>query len=348
VAWLDELDGWIVTSRNLCVDVLTDAGTFTVDDDRFSTRRVVGPSMLSLDGSEHSRHRTAFGAAFRVRAVRESLETWVIDLTSSLVEEIAPLGEADLREALALPLATEVMRRILGLDVSAEVLSQWNVSITSAIDEVTSGNPVPEHGLESFDQLRDAVAKSSEQATMLADARDHGLEIDEIAANVAVLLIGGIVTADGAVSILFRHLLDRPDLLAALSQNPALIPKAVDESLRLEPAAAFVDRYATRDVDLGGAQIADGDLVRVSITAANRDPSVFAEPDVFDVHRPNPGEHLAFARGPHACLGIHVARLEAAVALQTALERLTVERCLRQLLWDQRRRRQVDPSQRSA
>lgn len=304
------------------MEVLTDAEAFTVDDERFSTRRVVGPSMLSLDGPEHSRHRSAFGEAFRARAVKESLEDWVADLVPSLVGAIAPTGEADLRKTLALPLATEVMRRILGLNVSAEQLSRWNASITSAIDEVTAGGPVPGHGVESFDQLRRAVAQSAEQATLLADARATGLEIDEVAANVAVLLIGGIVTSDGAVSILFRHLLDRPAILRDLYENLDLIPRAVDESLRLEPAAAFVDRYATRDVVLGGAHVADGDLVRVSISAANRDPDVFDRPDCFDLHRPNPGEHLAFARGPHACLGIHVAKLEARVALRVVLERL--------------------------
>lgn len=322
VAWLDELGGWIVTNRKLCVAVLIDAEAFTVDDERFSTRRVVGPSMLSLDGPEHSRHRSAFGAAFRARAVRESLETWTTDLVSSLVAEIAPAEKADLRETIALPLATEVMRHILGLEVSAEQLTRWNASITSAIDEVTAGGPVPAHGMKSFDQLRHAVADSAEQASLLADARDSGLDIDEVAANVAVLLIGGIVTADGAVSILFRHLLDRPGILEALSESHDLIPNAVDESLRLEPAAAFVDRYATRDVDLGGARIAGGDLVRVSISAANRDPAVFDQPDVFNFHRPNLGEHLAFARGPHACLGIHVAKLGARLALEAVLETL--------------------------
>jgi cytochrome P450 len=322
VEWIDELGGWIVTSRALCVDVLTRAEVFTVDDERFSTRRVVGPSMLSLDGSEHSRHRGAFGGAFRARAVRESLEAWTTGLAASLVDEIAPAGQADLRERIALPLATEVMRRILGLDVSSEELSRWNVSITAAIDEVTAGGSVPDYGIEAFGELRDAVADSAGGASLLADAGDRGLDIDEVAANVAVLLIGGIVTADGAISILFRHLLDRPRILGALAESPDLIPKAVEESLRLEPAAAFVDRYAKGDVDLGGAHIAGGDLVRVSIAAANRDPVVFEQPDVFDVHRPNLGEHLAFVRGPHACLGIHVAKLEARVALEAVLESL--------------------------
>ena len=80
--------------------------------------------------------------------------------------------------------------------------------------------------------------------------------------------------------------------------------------MRLEPAAAVVDRYATRDVELGGAPIRRGDLVTVSIAGANRDPAVFTDPDRFDVRRDNARLNVAFAQGPHFCLGMHLARIE--------------------------------------
>jgi cytochrome P450 len=118
------------------------------------------------------------------------------------------------------------------------------------------------------------------------------------------------------------HLLERPNQLALVRRQPALVAAAIEESLRFEPAAAVVDRYATTDVGLGGARIARGDLVRVSITAANRDPDVFAEPDRFDLHRAGARSHLAFAQGPHVCVGIHLARLEARVGIRCLLERL--------------------------
>jgi cytochrome P450 len=108
--------------------------------------------------------------------------------------------------------------------------------------------------------------------------------------------------------------------LAALRADRTLIPAAVEESLRLEPAAAVVDRYATRDVELGGASIRAGDLVTASITGANRDPAVFADPDRFDLARANVRQQLAFARGPHVCIGLDLARLEAATALDALLD----------------------------
>jgi cytochrome P450 len=104
--------------------------------------------------------------------------------------------------------------------------------------------------------------------------------------------------------------------------DPGLVPNAIEESLRLEPAAATVDRYATKDTTFGGARIAQGDLVTISIAAANRDPAAFPSPDTFDPARANAKQHLAFAGGPHVCIGMHLARLEAHTAIARTLDRL--------------------------
>jgi cytochrome P450 len=114
-------------------------------------------------------------------------------------------------------------------------------------------------------------------------------------------------------------LLDDPDLRRRLETDQTLVPRFVEETLRLEPSAAVVDRYATRDVLIAGAAIRRGDLVRVSLSAANRDPDVFPGPDELDPTRANLRQSLTFARGPHACLGIHLARLEARVAVDAVL-----------------------------
>lgn len=324
VAWLDDLGGWMVTSHALCVEVLTDSANFTVDDERFSTRRVVGPSMLSLDGLEHKRHRSAFAPAFRSKPVRGRLENFISESAASLVEGIAAKGSADLRASVTGPLATLVMRSLLGLDaIDLDQLSGWNRSITAAIDEVTADKPVPDRGQAAFDRLRRAVAaRLGSEGLMNEAAHRGGLTLDEIAANAAVLLIGGVVTSDGTMSIALRHLLDRQDIMQALITDPSLIPRAVDESMRLEPAAAFVDRYATGERRLGTVRVAAGDLVRVSISAANRDPEVFGDPDRFDLARHDAADHLSFARGPHACLGFAVARLETRICLEAILTRL--------------------------
>jgi len=120
---------------------------------------------------------------------------------------------------------------------------------------------------------------------------------------------------------LLLHVLGDPGVRSAVAADPARAEAAVEESLRLEPAAAVVDRYATADVTVAGATVTAGDLVVVSIAGANRDPAEFPDPDRFDLDRPNARRHLAFAAGPHVCIGMDLARLEAITALTTLLAR---------------------------
>ena len=138
--------------------------------------------------------------------------------------------------------------------------------------------------------------------------------------NAAVLLFGGIETTEGMICNAIWHLLRHPDQLALVRADPRLLDAAVEESLRLEPAAAMVDRFATGDVTLAGARIRDGDQVSVSLAAAGRDPAAWADPDRFDVRRRGSRPSLAFAHGPHFCPGAQLARLETVVAIRLLLD----------------------------
>ena len=139
---------------------------------------------------------------------------------------------------------------------------------------------------------------------MLADAARFGdLTTAEVVSDAAVVMFGGIDTTDGMIANAVLHLLSDPGQLELVRVDPRLVAAAIEESLRLEPAAALVDRYATRDVIIGEARVRAGDRVSVSLAAANRDPEVFRDPDRFDIFRANAGRHLAFAYGPHFCIG---------------------------------------------
>jgi cytochrome P450 len=159
------------------------------------------------------------------------------------------------------------------------------------------------------------------QAAMSDGERDPG----EVVSNAAVIMFGGIETTEGTLLNAIWYLLREPELFAAVVNDPGLVPAAVEESLRIEPAAAVVDRYATRDVELAGSAIPGGSQVTVSLAGANRDPAVFADPDRFEIHRPQRRQHLTFAAGPHVCVGMDLARLEvvtAVTALATRFPRL--------------------------
>jgi cytochrome P450 len=311
VSWVPVLDGWLVTSYALAQQVMRDAATFTVDDPRFSTATVLGPSMLSLDGPEHTRHRDPFVPPFRPAPVRDRFAGLVERSVARLLDALVPAGGAELRADFAGPLAVEVMSEALGLDgVDAPAVRSWYAALVESVSEVTAGRSPKPAGAEAFRALRERV-----------DLHVDGLTADEVVANAAVLMFGGIDTTESMIANLVLHLFERPAVLAEVRADRSLLPGAIEESLRLEPAASVVDRYASRDVTLDSAYIAQGDLVRVSLAGANRDPSVFPDPDAFDLRRPNAKANLAFALGPHFCLGARLARAEAEIAVNGLLDR---------------------------
>ncbi|MBA2476016.1 MAG: cytochrome P450 [Actinobacteria bacterium] len=328
VSWLPVLGCWLVTERELALHVMREPATYTVDDPRFSTGQVVGPSMLTLDGDEHRRHRDPFARAFRLDAVRTRFTALVEDETDRLVGAIERDGRADLRRSVAGPLAVAVVAHALGLantDVG-NVLS-WYETIVEGVTRVTAGEPIPDEAPAAFAALRASIEPSLDSdpgSSLLAAAAGDAAELThtEVVSNAAVLMFGGIETTEGMIANGLLHLLSHPDQLELAEAEPALLRNGVEESLRLEPAAAVIDRYATQDIELAGAEVRARELVRISIAGANRDPRVFADPDRFDVGRENAKLHLAFAHGPHVCIGMHLARLEAHTAIGRLLDRL--------------------------
>lgn len=328
VSWLPAINGWLVTERAAAIAVMRDSKNYTVDHPGFSTAQVIGPSMLSLDGEQHQQQRGPFERPFRLEAVQHYFRQPVADHITHLLDGLAPHGYAELRRDFAGPVAVKTMITALGLqETPVSAVLGWYDAIVDAVTRVTAGEPVSAEGQAAFAALHAhllPILTQQPAASLLAAASGvaTGLSADQIVANAAVLLFGGIETTEGMIANAFYHLLTSEVRLDAVSGEPALLPAVIEESLRLEPAAAVVDRYATADVQLGHVVIKKDDLVRVSLTAANRDPATFADPDRFDPWRPNLRSHVTFAQGPHVCLGLHLARLEAQLALQAALQQL--------------------------
>ncbi|UXX91910.1 cytochrome P450 [Streptomyces sp. AD2-2] len=325
VSWLPELNGWLVTRRDLALGVMRDAVTYTVDDPRFSTAQVVGPSMLSLDGERHARHREPFTAPFRPREVHDGFASFIERETDRLVTALRPAGAGELRRAFAGPLAVAVVTEALGLTgTTPDTVLTWYDAIVRSVSDITAGHEAGAAGTRAYAELRasvEATVADRTAASLLVSAAGQ-LTVPEVASNAAVLMFGGIETTEAMITNALLHLLRHPDQLALVQADMGLLDGAIEESLRLEPGAAVVDRYATRDAVLGDAMIREGDLVTVSLTGANRDPAVFTDPDRFDVRRENARLQLAFAHGPHYCLAAHLARLETRIALRHLLDRL--------------------------
>lgn len=328
VSWLPALDAWLVTKWEYATAVMRDPQTYTVDHPGFSTARVVGPSMLSLDGEAHRRHRAPFERPFRHRAVQSRFNQPVAAHVNALLDGIVAAGRAELRRDYAGPIAVKTMITALGLQETAVAhILDWYDTIVQTVTDITAGEPVGAAGRDAFAALRESLLPALDrdpEDNLLAAAAGmaDGLTTDQIISNAAVLLFGGIETTEGMIANAFYYLLTNSTVVAAVREAPSLMEAVIEETLRLEPAAAVVDRYAVRQVTLGTADIQAGDLVQVSLAGANRDPNIFPQPDRFDPRRDNLHSHVTFAQGPHVCLGLHLARLEAQHALAQALTRL--------------------------
>jgi cytochrome P450 len=218
-----------------------------------------------------------------------------------------------------------VVTEALGLvGTTAQTVLAWYDAIVRSVSEITAGRGAGTEGPAAYAQLRAAVEGTiadRHSSSLLVSAADR-LQPPEVASNAAVMMFGGIETTEAMITNALLQLLRHPDQLALVQADFDLLDGAIEESLRLEPGALVVDRYATRDIELGPAAIREGDPVTVSLAGANRDPAVFADPDRFDVRRPNARLQLAFAHGPHHCIAAHLARLETRIALRQLLQRL--------------------------
>ena len=159
--------------------------------------------------------------------------------------------------------------------------------------------------------------------SQLIDAADGGVRLDEseLRAVAGLVLAAGFETTVNLLGNGIRLLLNAPDQLAALTEDPSLWPSAVEEILRLDSPVQLTARVALTDTEVAGTHVQAGEVVIICLAAANRDPKVFADPHRFDVHRANAGRHLAFSGGRHFCLGAALARIEGEVGLRSFFER---------------------------
>ncbi len=333
VSWIPAVGGWYVTNRELAIAAMRDAESFTVDDPRFTTAAVLGPSMLSLDGPEHARHRAAFADHFRPATVRTKFEASLRATAEELLDDLEQAGrdgtglaKGEFRTGLAGPLAVRTIIDFLGLvNVDPTVVLQWYEAIAAAIVALTVGEEISPDSRAAIDELHAEVSRSlrGDAPSLIRQLKTEAvLTSEEIVPAVAVVMFGAIETSEGMTANALWHLMQHPMQWAEVVANPSLISAAVEESLRLEPAAGYVDRYTTHDVELGGVTIPAGDLVSISLLAANRDPAHFERPHEFDLHRANARQHVTFVQGPHGCLGLHLARLETVAALEAVVRRM--------------------------
>jgi len=304
-------------------------GGFTMRQDELGSLDVQRATMIGKDGAEHARMRGTVNRAFTPRQLARLTDT-TRRRVERLLDDPLRAGSCDLATDLAGPLATATICDLLGVpEADRAQLARWTDAFLSADDEIAGGLRGDEALLLSGEYFAGLVAErgrcpADDLITALGQARYRGAEmpLEEQVGVFAQLFAAGIDSTKNTITNGVLTLLEHPDQLALLREDPGLVPSAVEEILRWTPPFTHMRRTATRDVELHGARIAEGESVVMWLQAASRDPQAIDRPDVFDVARGAGCPHLAFGGGGrHFCLGAGLARLELTTFFAVLLER---------------------------
>jgi cytochrome P450 len=308
--------------------VLKDGETFSSAAYAEVMGKVMGHTILEMDEPEHHTYRGLVQQAFS----RKAMELWERDVVRAVVDEHIDAfidrdpKRADLVREVTFPFPVVVIARLLGL--RREDLPMFHRRAVQVISAGFDFDRAAQASQELYEYFCAIIAErrarpSDDVISVLAHAELDGTRLtdDEICAFLRLLLPAGAETTYRSSSNLLYGLLSHPDQLDALRHDRSLMAQAIEEGLRWEPPLIGIMRTATRDTEVEGVFVPAGSTVAVNIGSANHDERYWDDPEAFDISRP-PRQHLAFAWGPHMCLGLHLARMETRVLLTRLLDRL--------------------------
>jgi cytochrome P450 len=287
-------------------------------------------SFLDRNPPDHTRLRRLVAPAFSPRRISE-LRAGVEKTVDRLLDDAEAAGDFDLVSGLASPLPIAVISDLLGVpDADTVAFSTYGAAIGSALSgirslgharEVMAANQALERLFRDLFERRQAEPADDLLTEIVAAEAAGEIAPTEMVPLCGLLLIAGFETTVNLVGNAVNALLDHPDQWAALVAEPGLAGAAVQETLRFDPPVQRTARVSFDDTAVAGTTITRNRWVNVLIGGANRDPAVFADPDVFDLARTDGADHLAFSSGIHHCVGRPLAELEATVALARLAER---------------------------
>jgi cytochrome P450 len=337
----DKRPAWLVTRYNDVMTVLT--------DDRFvkDKRRALSPeqaatepwmpsflkplefNMLDLDSPDHTRLRGLVHKAFSPRLV-DNMRERIQRLTEERLDAVQNQGRMDLIRDYALPLPSTIIAEMLGVPTrDRHKFNRWSNAIVSTVPSKWGLlTTIPSvwaflRYIRKLVQTRRAAPRD-DLVSALVQAREVGdkLTEDELLAMVSLLLIAGHETTVNLIGNGMLALMEHPESMDQLRNDPALIKPAVEELLRYDgPLETATERYAREDLTIAGVTIPRGEIVFAVLASANRDERQFERPDELNLTR-EPNRHLAFGLGVHYCLGAPLARLEGQIAINTLLRRV--------------------------
>lgn len=299
-----------------------------MSEDEISMQRLM---ILNMDPPDHLKYRRIVNKAFMPKVVEDKL-AHIRDLARAIVDKVASRGECEFVQDVAAELPLQVICELMGVPQSDRhmIFEKTNIMIGSDDPELSTSREegraaateIFMYGYTLLEEHRKNPGNTLIE--MLIDGTVDGEQLndDEFSQFFLLLLVAGNETTRTVTANGMKLLMEHPEQLQMLIDDPSLISNAVEECLRCEPAVMQFRRQVMEDVELGGQQMKAGDKVLMFYTSANRDEAHFDEAQDFNILRENAKEHRSFGIGEHFCLGSHLARLELKVIFEEVLPRL--------------------------
>jgi cytochrome P450 len=334
VSWVPALGMYYVVRYDDVQAMLQEPGRFAVGTEHSTLYDTFGRHMLTVDGGLHREYRSAFQPHFGASVLRNHIEGRIRAHVDRLIDGFAAQRRVEARSAFASRLPILTMLSLLGLPPDLEQeMRHWYDSFEAALANFTWQADLRERARRNVTTLclRIQAALDHYRQTPAADVllgalanapAGSTLTDEALQRNVLIILFGGISTVEALILNSLFALSTAPATLESVRANHALIPAALEETMRWSGPVQSATRHVLADTTFAGVGFKTGDIVNCMIAAANRDPRKYADPHRFDITRAGLRQHLGFAIGPHHCLGLHLAKLEARIALEHIFTRL--------------------------
>jgi cytochrome P450 len=333
VVYVDAVGLWLATRWEDVTLIDKTSDLFTGETEPSTLNRTFGKNLLGSEGDYHARIRSIIYPAFRVGAIGHYPDEVIAPIADELVDAFAGRGEVEFVSEFAEPLSTKVVKRTLGLgDIDDDTLRRWFVELATGAANFEADPAKQAIADKASQEVNETVQpildrlESEPDDTVLSNMLHS--EVDgqrltraEIQSNLKVMIVGGLQAGTDLIALSLWALLSHPEQANEVKASPELVNQAIEEGARWHSPVGTSTRQATRDTELGGVKLEKGSLVAAVLASANRDERHWTDPDRYDIRR-REGSHLAFATGPHLCLGARLGRYEARTSWRILFERL--------------------------
>jgi len=287
----------------------------------------MGPTILAMEGKQHWDHRNLVSSAFKSKSLARWEPEIVRPVVTELIDEFIDDGQVDLVRQFTMEFPTRVITRLLGLPEEdlpwfrkrAVELISYHIHYKRAFQ---ASAELKDYFLQQIDKRRSKRTDDIIGDLVYAEIDGERLSDESIYSFLRLLLPAGLETTYRSSGNLLYLLLTHPDQFRAVATDRTLVPAAIEEGLRFETPLTTVQRYATQETELEGVTVPEGAVIDVCIGSANHDEKRWERSEEFDIFRKRV-PHISFAAGEHTCMGLHLARMETRVALESLLDRLT-------------------------